>query len=493
MPRRLTVFFVCMGAIVAVTCSAATLQSDARARVEQKVKEVQDTVPKWVEAGGDPRRLEQLPKELEGHLKAGRLAEAEKTVDQILAIVRNEKVATGAAVSESVVQRVQRKAKEFEAKLQFWGSSGGDPNRIRPLVEQLDVHLKAGEPEKAEAILDELLAIVNTPPASSRSSSEPVSTIPKTVRLAQIPDSAQIVFHHNQLIYVMDSTGGNVTQITFDKGRHFEHVAVSHDRKRVVANYFANPSQAHHSSKLVLFDLEARTEQALVPHFRMAGAGGVDWDPAGNIYFAGIERLPFDRPNAREQFIANGAANDIYRVKYDGSGLERLTQTSDRGEADVSVSADGRLIAYMATYINPPNDHTEIWVNSSDGNAPRLVYRGGKGGISSVHDPEISPDGTEVVFSQVNPDYKNFRSDPNANTAHDLYRVRLDGSRLTRITKPGPISIIPDWVGDQIVFLMLSDQQRPPFMGVAVINSDGTGLRQINPRANIAKWIPDAR
>jgi Tol biopolymer transport system component len=287
--------------------------------------------------------------------------------------------------------------------------------------------------------------------------------------------------------------GGNITQITFDKGRHLEHVAVSHDRKRVVANYFANPSEGHQSSKLVLFDLEEGTERALVPHFRMAGNGGVDWDPDGNIYFAGVETFPFESPSGREQFIANAAANDVYRVKYDGSGLKRLTETPNRGEADVSVSRDGKLVAYMATYIDPPNDYTEIWVNSSDGNEPRLVYRGGKMGVTSVHDPELSPDRTEVIFSKVNPDYKNFRSDPNADTAHDLYRVRLDGSRLTRVTEPGPISVIPDWVDDRVLFLRMTDQERPPFMGIAVMNSDGTGLRRINSRANIAKWIPDGR
>jgi Tol biopolymer transport system component len=170
-----------------------------------------------------------------------------------------------------------------------------------------------------------------------------------------------------------------------------------------------------------------------------------------------------------------------------------LTHTGDRGEADVSVAADGTRIAYMATHIDPPNDSTEIWVNSSDGGSPQLVYKGGKMGVESVHDPELSPDGTEVIFSKVNPDYKNFRSVPAANTAHDLYRVRLDGSGLRRITEPGPISVIPDWVNDQVLFLLLTDREAPPFRGIAVMYSDGSGLRRINSQANIAKWIPDRR
>ncbi len=493
MLRFLTAVLACAGVLVALTCSAALPQSDARARVQQKARQVQETFPEWVKAGGNQRRLEPLTKELDGHMNAGRLAEAEKVLDQILAILRNEEGTKPASVAESVVERVQRKAKEFDAKAPLWASSGGDPNKIRPLAERLDVFLKAGQPEKAEPILDQLLEIVSVAPTPARGSREVASATPKTVRLGRIPDNATIVFHHRELTYVMDSTGGNVTQITFDRGRHLEHVAVSPDRKRVVANYFADPSLGHQTSKLVLFDLEAGTEQALVPQFRMAGNGGVDWDSAGNIYFAGVERLPFERPSGRDQFIANAAANDIYRVKYDGTGLQRLTNTTNRGEADVSVSPDGRLIAYMATFIDPPNDVTEIWVNSTEGNAPRLVYKGGKMGVASVHDPEVSPDGTEVIFSKVNPDFKNFRTDQNANTAHDLYRVRLDGSGLRRVTQPGPISVIPDWVNDRVLFMMLTDRENPPFRGIVVMNSDGTGVRRINSEANIAKWIPGAR
>jgi Tol biopolymer transport system component len=397
------------------------------------------------------------------------------------------------ASKETVAARVQRKAREFEAKMPLWVAGGGDPNQIRALAEPLDLHLKAGRADRAEPILDELLKLVSGAPSAPGASGDPVSTAPKVVPLSRIPDSAEIVFHDDQLIYVMDAAGENITQITFDRGRHFEHVAVSHDRRRIVANYFADPARGRQSSKLVLFDLEAGTEQALVPQFRMAGNGGVDWDPDGNIYFAGVERWPFERSLSREQLLANAGANDVYRVRYDGSDLRRLTHTGDRGEADVSVAADGTRIAYVATHIDPPYDSTEIWVNSSDGGSPQLVYEGGKMGVESVHDPELSPDGTEVIFSKVNADYKNFRFVPAANTAHDLYRVRLDGSGLWRITEPGPISVIPDWVNDKVLFLLLSDREATSFRGIAVMYSDGSGARQINSRANIAKWIPEAR
>jgi len=179
----------------------------------------------------------------------------------------------------------------------------------------------------------------------------------------------------------------------------------------------------------------------------------------------------------------------VWKVRFDGTGLTRLTATLDRGEGDVSVSQDGSMIAYMDLYIDPPRDFTEIWVRNSDGSNPRLVYKGGKARESSVHDPELSPDNSRVIFSKVNPKFHNFRKDPNANTAHDLISVAVDGSDERRVTKPGPISVIPDWVNNKVLYLELTDQEKPAFHGIVVMDDDGSNRRRVNADANIAKWI----
>ncbi len=308
---------------------------------------------------------------------------------------------------------------------------------------------------------------------------------PTAVKLAAVPASATIIFHTNQMIYSMDSAGANITQVTFQQGRAWDHVSLSPDRSKVVANYW----QGGHS-KLMLFDLAAGTEVALLPYFYNAGLGGVDWDLSGNIYFAGVEVLPYaENTVVREELIANAAANDVYRVRYDGTFVRRLTWTPDRGEADVSVAADGSRIAYRTTFINPSDhDYSEIWVDSPTGNAPRLVYQS-TDATRTVHDPTLSPDGTEVVFSMANPNAHNFPA--TVNTAHDLWRVRLDGSAPTRITAPGPISIIPDWVGTKIVYLLLQDnpEPTPDFFGTVVMDADGSNAVRINSNSNIPKFI----
>lgn len=316
---------------------------------------------------------------------------------------------------------------------------------------------------------------------------------PGSVRFGEIPATAEIVYHRDGFVYVMDRNGEHVTRLTFEKSRNWEHVAVSFDHRYVVANeQLPNPSgEAGGRSRVWLFDLETGTEAQLVPEFLTAGNGGVDWDPDGFVYFAGKEKDLIASPTTPADFIANAGANDVYKVRLDGTALQRLTNTPSRGEADVSVSEDGSLVAFGALVIEPPNDYSEIWVTNSDGSDPQLVYVGGKPGVSSVHDPEISPDNTKVVFSRVNSDVPpNFPDNPAANTAHDIYSVSMDGTGLARLTRPGPISIIPDWRDDSILYLELNDEG--DYLGASMVSANGIeqAPRRIGLGANVPKWIP---
>ncbi len=315
---------------------------------------------------------------------------------------------------------------------------------------------------------------------------------PQAVRLGTIPSDAEIVYHQDGLIYVMNRQHATITQITFDNPRRWEHVAVSRDRRFVVANeQLPNPTgEAGGFSRLWIFDLTAGTEARLLPEFVTAGNGGVDWDAGGFIYFAAKQKNVVPQPQSRADFLANAGANDIYRVRYDGSSLQRLRETPLDGEADVSVSEDGSLVAFHS---QPLDDeaHTEIRLMNADGSNPRLVYRGGANRAGSVHDPELSPDNSGMVFSRVNSEVPpNFPENPDANTAHDIWRVRIDGTDATRLTRAGPISITPDWKGDEVLFLHISETER--YAGLAVIRADAVDQSptRLGSGPNIAKWIP---
>ena len=290
----------------------------------------------------------------------------------------------------------------------------------------------------------------------------------------------------------MDRQRATVTQITFDHPRRWEHVAVSHDRRFVVANeQLPNPTgEAGGLSRLWIFDLAAGTEARLLPQFLTAGNGGVDWDARGFIYFAAKERNVVAHPQSRADFLANAGANDIYRLRYDGSSLQRLLDTPLAGEADVSISDDGSLVAFHSQPLDDET-HTELWLMNADGSNPRLAYRGGATRVGSVHDPELSPDNLNIVFSRVNSEVPpNFPQNPDANTAHDIWRVRTDGTDARRLTRPGPISITPDWKGEEVLFLHISETE--PYAGLAIIHAEDVDQNpvRLGSGPNIAKWIP---
>lgn len=301
-----------------------------------------------------------------------------------------------------------------------------------------------------------------------------------------VPADAAIVYHEGGFFFVMDAGGGNHTQITFEEPRMWEHVAISFDRRFAVANeQLPNPTgEPGGFSRLWLFDLQSGTVAQLLPNFVTAGNGGVDWDRNGFIYFAAKERN-------LEDFRASAGANDIYRIRYDATGLQRLLNTPLAGEADVSISEDGTLVAYVSQPLDASTPHTEIWVMSSDGSNPRRVFVAGEVRVASAHDPETSPDNTKVVFSIANSSVPpNFPQNPDANTAHDIWQMNIDGTGARRLTRPGPISIAPDWKGSSILYLDISEADR--YAGISLVRPDETEQVQVRIKAgaNIAKWLP---
>lgn len=305
------------------------------------------------------------------------------------------------------------------------------------------------------------------------------------IKVARIPASAQIVFHvQGAGIFVMNADGTGRTQITFDTSKVYQHVAVSFDRRYVVANY----DEAN--SKIMLYDTIGSTETRLVSGFVRAGMGGVEFDPQGRIYFSGVQSLPFPNPSTPDQFLANAGATDIWRVGINGSGLTRITNTIALGETDVSVHPSGGFIAYNAmplTTTGLPQKY-ELWVKNVTAAGEVKVFTA-PDTERGVFDPELSPDGSEVVFSMRNPDFHNFPNDPNANTAQDIYRVKMDGTGLTLVSPVGPISILPDWKNNEILHMHMSDQPNLQFMGMIVRAPNGTELRRVS-NVNMPKFIP---
>ena len=279
-------------------------------------------------------------------------------------------------------------------------------------------------------------------------------------------------------LYVLDIEDGTVVQIAF-QAHHYEHVAVSHDRRYIAATRHLNPDGSPSASVWVL-DLETQAETRLAPQFFQAGNGGVDWSPDGFVYFAA-------------QPDESGPSN-LYRARPDGSQVTQLTFLEHNPRSvppepaivgDVSVSADGSRLAFMravaveqaGAWVLKP----QIWVMNAAGGEARMVFDGGDEAGTYGHDligafdPEISPDGTKIVFSRTDTAHRNFPD--TVDTAHDLWIINVDGSGLRRLTQPGPASIVPDWRGDVIIYTTYDEAGN--YIGLMSIAPDGAHMRRL--------------
>lgn len=321
--------------------------------------------------------------------------------------------------------------------------------------------------------------------------SGPVRGETRPARLGPIAADAAIVFTSmrwrdaphsfvNWEVYVRDLAGAHIERLTFD-GQSHQHAAVAPDRRHVAVNRM--PREPWNDLELWLLDTAAQTETRLVPAFRSAGNGGMDFGAGGWLYFAA-------RPERKSSF-------DLFRLRIDGSAIEQLTRTAE-DDYDVGVAEDGSRIAWVRVQGRTPFFRkTEIWVANADGTAPVRVFDGGPtsgrhGGFPlGGYDPEFSPDGRRVLFSRVNPDYDNFGMG-----AQDLWTVDADGANLRALHPPtGALRMIPDWQDDRVLFTEFD--QFGQYVGLATMKPDASdvyrldaGLRDLWDGGRHGKWIP---
>lgn len=386
----------------------------------------------------------------------------------------------------------------LQEQIDAWIAAGGNPAVVFPMGTELDRLLKHGTPEQVAEQVAKIRALVSTVPKPLPA---PVRG-PVPVRVRPIPAQADIVFHSARSglgpeIYTMRLDGSGLTQVTFLSPRPvdqpYEHVAVSFDRKMLAVNRYLRGGAG--PTGVWVIDLERGLETRIAPDFFAAGYGGVDWSPDGFLYFAGRAK-----PSAR---------SGIYRSRPDGSGLTALFVLEDKDPGyvgDLSVAEDGSMIAYVRAIVpNPATPNvlkTQVWVARSDGTQRRMVDDGGpelgsQGGFPiGDFDPEQSPDNRYVVFSRTNTKHVNFPG--SLATAHDIWVAPVDRSKpARRLTRPGPISMVPDWQDGEILFTEIN--QADDYAGLALIHPDGTGYRRIGPPAtglrdfgSAGKFIPKA-
>lgn len=242
-------------------------------------------------------------------------------------------------------------------------------------------------------------------------------------------------------------------------------------------------------------------------------------------HLANIKQLTFGGSNAEAYFSADGsklvfqatvdklACDQIFTMSVDGSG-RTMVSNGDGRTTCAYWFPDGKRIVYASTddddddcppepdrskgYVWGVFNAYDIYVANADGSRKKVLT------ASKGYDAEatISPDGREVVFTSTR------------NGDLDLFIMNADGSNVRQVTKDvgydGGAFFSPD--GKQLVYrahhpadsaslkeykdLLKQELVRPTKMELFIINTDGTGKRQLtfNGAANFAPFFtPDGK
>ncbi|NWF63944.1 MAG: PD40 domain-containing protein [Chloroflexi bacterium] len=216
--------------------------------------------------------------------------------------------------------------------------------------------------------------------------------------------------------------------------------------------------------------------------------------------------IPASEPTGKIVFVCQmfkaQASNQICIINADGSGFRRLTADTTRQHYYPSMSPDGNSVVYAA--FREPNIYEIYEMDIASGIITQLTDR-----LGNLNGPEISPDGQLIAFKLstaaihqiwlMNRDGTNPQPIPNAfgwdptwspdgsyilfasnmQGAVQLYRIRLDGSELQKISDLPAIRGRSDWSANGQFIVTYSGQ--PWKRDVYVMNTDGSHPRMLTP------------
>jgi Tol biopolymer transport system component len=136
-----------------------------------------------------------------------------------------------------------------------------------------------------------------------------------------------------------------------------------------------------------------------------------------------------------------GGSADVYRMRPDGSGLEKLTDGPSYDD-QATLSPDGRMLAFVSTR---DGGTANIWLLD----LPTHHYSNLTRNTAGNYRPSWSPDGRWIAFSS-DRDTKQTRAEPfwEIQQVTAIYIIRADGSGLRRLSQPGASCGNPQWSPD---------------------------------------------
>jgi len=180
---------------------------------------------------------------------------------------------------------------------------------------------------------------------------------------------------------------------------------------------------------------------------------------------------------------------DLYRVRPDGTGLERLTKDPAMEDAGV-ISPDGTKLAYVSTQGGART--ANIWVmDLKTKKAKNLTGSGDKNPPATMNGyfrPSWSPDGQWIAFSSDRGE-KWIGAEQGAGAGHShptsIYVMRADGTQMRRLTTTAPDKATgsPRWSADGKKLLVYELASRETFGA----RMGGFGIAQLSATSQIVE------
>ncbi len=257
-------------------------------------------------------------------------------------------------------------------------------------------------------------------------------------RIASLSATAEILFVSNRdtgsrrtEIYSMDANGENQKRLTFTNEHHFI-TGIDKSRRYIVTSRAEKDTNKpkglgeEDRRALWLIDLETKEETRLTD---------IDNNAEGDNFSPDGEWIVFMMSVKGEEQA------DIYKIKKDGTGLTKLTDTKTVVEGDPEFSNKGDKIVF--TYLGGLDKNPRFVLKKMDvdGRNIETVYDGGEGFYAGPFppgnfDPSWSPDDSWIVFERAVA-YDKYNPENFVSGAWHLFKVKSDGSEVIDLSELG--------------------------------------------------------